>query len=187
MSRYDKFSKKNRRLTGYDYRSEGLYFITICTKERFPYFGQVKDGKMEWSDEGIIARDYWLEITVYKPQVLLGEFVVMPNHIHGIIGLDGSDARATTALQCNAATATGTPGRNEYMANLAPKTDSVSRIIGAYKAACTSMIRSVSTAPFDWQDYFHDHIIRNQQELLRIENYILSNPEKWTEDEHYIR
>ncbi|WP_082893654.1 hypothetical protein [Rufibacter ruber] len=71
------------------------------------------------------------------------------------------------------------------MANLAPKAGSISHVIGFYKSTCTKMIRSVSTEPFGWQPRFHDRIIRNQRELLLIENYILNNPSKWQEDRFY--
>lgn len=185
MPRYNTFSKNNRRLTGYDYRSEGLYFITICTKDRLPYFGGVKNGEMELSDTGIIVRDYWLDIATYNPQAFLGEFVVMPNHVHGIIGLQTADATTATALRCNAAT--GNTDKNQYMATISPKSGSISRIIASYKAACTKMIRSVGTEPFAWQSRFHDRIIRNQQELQRVEDYILSNPEHWLHDELFRR
>ncbi|WP_187270226.1 transposase [Pontibacter qinzhouensis] len=185
MAHHDSFSKKNRRLQGYDYRAEGLYFITICTKDRLPYFGEVRNGLMELSDEGIIARDYWLEISDHNPQVLLGEFVVMPNHVHGIIGLERASLPVTMALQCKAATVE-TASDMKHISGLAPKAGSISRIIGAYKAACTRMIRSVSTNPFAWQNHFHDRIICNGQELQRMEAYIISNPEKWAEDKFCI-
>jgi len=182
MRPYDKFSKKNRRLTGYDYRLGGLYFITICTKDRLPYFGEVKEGVMELSDEGIIARDYWLEIPAHKPQVFLGEFVVMPNHVHGIIGIETATGNVT-AGHCPAVAA---GEKNPFMTGISPKSGSISQIIGSYKSACTKMIRCMRTEPFAWQDRFHDRIIRNQQELQRIEDYILANPEKWPEDKFFI-
>ncbi|GGK65163.1 hypothetical protein GCM10011405_11500 [Rufibacter glacialis] len=117
----------------------------------------------------------------------------MPNHVHGIIGLEGEDNLKTkalslidgdSALQCKAATGLYN-GKNESMANLSPKAGSLSRIIGSYKAACTKMIRGVSTMPFGWQARYHDRIIRNQRELVHIEQYILSNPTKWQEDKFY--
>ncbi|WP_207435564.1 transposase [Sabulibacter ruber] len=180
MPKYDTFSKKTRRLAGYDYRWEGLYFITICTKDRLPYFGEVKNGQMKLSDEGLIAHAYWLELEDHWPHVFLGEFVVMPNHVHGIIGLE------EVAQEADSVAADGElkDSRNA-MAALSPKAGSISRIIGSYKAACTNMIKSVSTEPFSWQPRFHDRIIRNSRELLLIENYILSNPANWQEDQFF--
>ncbi|KAA3439420.1 transposase [Rufibacter hautae] len=185
MSKYDSFSKNNRRLAGYDYRWEGLYFITICTQGRQPFFGEVVNEEMVLSAEGRVVHTVWLELEQHWPRLFLGEFVVMPNHVHGIIGLegmisDGSDLGNEVALTCDGATM-----KNEYMAALSPKAGSISRVIGFYKSVCTKMIRSLRAEPFGWQPRFHDRIIRNQRELLLIENYILSNPAKWQEDKFY--
>ncbi len=199
MRQFEKFSRKPRRLVGYDYRSEGLYFVTICTQDRWPYFGEVRQGEMILSDEGIIARDYWLEIPLHHPYTFVGEFVVMPNHVHGIIGVenlpaDGGAGRPVTAMHRIAGPAPVPDASKDpeteptpHISALSPKAGSLSRIIGSYKSACTKMIHSISTEPFAWQSRFHDRIIRNQQELERMEAYILSNPEKWADDEFYFR
>jgi putative transposase len=189
MPRFDTFSKNARRLADYDYRWEGLYFITICTENRMPFFGEVKDSMMELSDEGQIAHDYWLDLEQHWPRVFLGEFVVMPNHVHGILGLEGIAAKSPMKKEKDLAvlsTATLAAEGKEIMATLSPKAGSISRIIGSYKAACTKMIRSVSNEPFGWQPRFHDRIIRGQRELIHIENYILSNPANWQEDQFFI-
>ncbi len=187
MPDYRRFSRRPRRLTGYDYRSEGLYFVTLCTKDRLSHFGEVMDAGIVLSDAGVIARDYWLDMPRHHPGVVLGAFVVMPNHIHGIIGLPpaaslhgrdhpyGKDDQQTP-LQGSGAT------KNEYMSRLSPKAASLSRITGSYKTACTRMIRSVCADPFGWQPRFHDRIIRNQRGLENIERYIADNPQNWPED-----
>ncbi|WP_181305684.1 transposase [Rufibacter sp. XAAS-G3-1] len=185
MSKHDAFTKKARRLTGYDYRLGGMYFITICTQDRYPFFGEVVNGEMVLSDEGQIAHDYWLELEHHWLRLFLGEFIVMPNHVHGIIGLEGTVRNDSVlgdelAVSSNAAT-----GKDEYMTSISPKAGSVSHIIGFYKSICTKMIRSVSTEPFGWQPRFHDRIIRNQPELVHIEKYILSNPVNWQGDRFY--
>ncbi|GAB2548356.1 transposase [Rufibacter soli] len=185
MSKYDTFSKNARRLTGYDYRGEGLYFITICTQDRFPFFGEVKDGTMVLSDEGHIAHDYWLELEQHWPGVFLGEFVVMPNHLHGIIGLEGVIGIDTVSGNSFPLHSIAPVYKNAYMSNIAAKAGSISHIVGYYKSICTKMIRSVSTEPFGWQPRFHDRIIRTTRELRLIENYILSNPVNWQEDQFY--
>lgn len=189
MAKHDAFSKKNRRLQGYDYRWQGLYFITICTQERKPFFGEVQHGEMVLTDEGQIAHDYWLEIAQHWPHVVLGEFVVMPNHVHGIIALEETGPSVLNQnLQVpeNAGKAGEVLGKNEFMASLSPKAGSISRIIGDYKSACTKKIRSLGTEPFGWQPRFHDRIIRNQRELVHIENYIIDNPRKWQEDQCFL-
>ncbi|WP_205502682.1 transposase [Rufibacter psychrotolerans] len=182
MAKYDSFSKKNRRLSGYDYRWEGLYFITICTQGREPIFGEVRAGKMILSDEGQIAHEYWLEIAQLWPRVLLGEFVVMPNHVHGIIGLEGHLENQQVRQESKPSEV---PEKNEFMAALSPKAGSISRIINWYKGTCTKAIKRGSTNFFGWQPRFHDRIIRNQRELVLIENYIRDNPAKWQDDRFF--
>lgn len=186
MKEFEAFSKKARRLQGYDYRWAGLYFVTICTQGREPYFGDVVNGEMIVSDEGQIAFDYWLEIAQPWPHVMLGEFVVMPNHVHGIIGLENpSEKYAILPVPGTNTKATilDGPAKNQEMAALAPKVGSLSHIIGLYKSACTKIIRSVSTEPFGWQPRFYDRIIRSQRELENIEQYILNNPTNWEQDQ----
>ncbi|MGV3538165.1 MAG: transposase [Rufibacter sp.] len=187
MTQYNAFSKKTRRLQGYDYRWEGLYFITICTQGREAFFGEVRNSEMVLSDEGQIAHDYWLEIETHQSNVVLGEFVVMPNHVHGIIGLEGERGTKNNLnlAEMKESLLSGNPDKNEFMAALAPKSGSLAKIVGMYKASCTKTIKRISTEPFGWQPRFHDRIIRNQRELIHIENYILDNPRKWQEDQFY--
>ena len=88
----DKFKNKYRiksaRLAGYDYRNEGLYFVTICTKNKFHYFGEIENGNLLLNEIGLIAHNYWAEIPQHFDHVSLDEFVIMPDHIHGIICID---------------------------------------------------------------------------------------------------
>lgn len=213
MGSYDHFSKKTRRLQSYDYRGEGLYFITICTRDRLPHFGQVVAGEMQLSAEGRIAFNCWQNIPHHYPQVFLGPFIVMPNHVHGILGIETlavSPAPSIVAtLHCKDVVpvqpevlpkvqqredSSSQHPKNQHMANISPKAGSISRIISAYKGACTSLIRRHVLAmqgryenpAFAWQPRFHDHIIRSKESLKRIEDYILSNPEKWKEDGFFI-
>jgi putative transposase len=184
MGRYDRFSKNLRRLQGYDYRWEGLYFITICTKNRVHFFGKVVEGELQLTDGGVVARDFWAEIPNLQSQVFLGPYVIMPNHMHGIIGLkplEDPKVPSVASLQCGDVLAPNPGPMSQHMAKISPKKGSISRIINSYKAACTRQIRQ-HIPDFAWQARFHDHIIRNEQELKRIEDYILSNPEKWVKD-----
>lgn len=186
MVNYQRFSRKPRRLQGYDYRNEGWNFIAICTKDRICYFGEIANDEMQLSDLGQIAYNYWLEIPNHSSYILLGEFIVMPNHVHGILGIDyrnnsvaPSDSDGATELN------NPDPNKNIYMSRLSPKKNSISRVIGTYKAACTYMIRRITDIPFGWQPRFHDRIIRNQQEMLQIEYYIQENPLNWKDDANF--
>ncbi|WP_188500191.1 transposase [Pontibacter amylolyticus] len=106
---------------------------------------------------------------------------MMPNHVHGIIEITGAFSNYTTP------TIGFTSEKNDYMASISPKSGSVSRIISSYKAACTSMIRSMGTPEFSWQARFHDHIIRTPQSHDRISQYILHNPQQWTQVRYNLK
>ena len=107
----DKFKNKYRipsaRLQSWDYGSNGSYFITICTKNREHYFGEILDGEMQLNETGNLAEQYWIEIPDHFPFIELGNFVVMPNHVHGILIIQKSVVPVVETLQCNVST-TGT-------------------------------------------------------------------------------
>ena len=195
----DKFQNKYRiasaRLPNWDYTSNGAYFITICTKDRIPYFGRIENKKMILSNMGIIADLMWHEIKNHAKNIELGEFVVMPDHIHGILILNGGDGMGIAGnaiVETLHATSLHHPRnphlhrpRNHHppsstsqMAKISPKSNSVSTIIRSYKSAVTKHGHRLGY-PFEWQTRFYDHIIRNAQEFENIKNYIANNPMNW--------
>ncbi len=214
---YMQYRRKSFRLHGYDYRNEGMYFVTICTKDRYLYFGQIEQDKMILSDIGEIVYKNWLLIPELSPHIVLDEFVIMPNHIHGILAIVTDVASLPVAsLQCNDATTSNNPYiKNEFMANISPKSGSISRVLNSYKGACTKEIRGAFVATlqcndatnnndatgnnnnatiiktrddamaFGWQPKFHDRIIRDDAELQRIRHYIIQNPANWQNDENF--
>ncbi|WP_075590040.1 transposase [Labilibacter marinus] len=175
-----KFQNKYRvdtiRLQSWDYRNNAAYFITICTQNRKHYFGDVVNGKMQLSTIGNLAHEYWNEIPHHFSFAKLDAFVVMPNHVHGIIVIDGNGGDRFVA--CNEST---TNNKNQYMANISPKTGSLSTIVRSYKSQVTKMSRPINPN-FAWQSRFWDHIIRNDASYQRIKQYIINNPKKWGED-----
>ena len=186
----DKFKNKYRipsaRLQSWDYGSNGAYFITICTHNREHLFGDVVDGKMQLNELGKIAEKYWMEIPNHFPFIQLGNFVVMPNHTHGILIINKSPVETPNlgvSTDTNRDTDTGgtagTGGRNPKWK---PKTIGV--IINQYKRIVTIKARKIH-ADFRWQSRFHDHIIRNAGSFERIQNYIEQNPLKWGKDKFY--
>lgn len=177
MQHWKKFRRQTHRLVGYDYRQEGLYFITICTKDMEHFFGEVCNGEVQLSAAGIIAQQNWLAIPEINTHTWLHEFVVMPNHVHGIVEITEAFSGEVVIPAVSSLS-----NKNPYMASISPKTGSISRIISRYKAACTSMIRSLGIPAFTWQARFHDHIIRTPQSHARISQYILHNPQRWAED-----
>ena len=199
----NKFQNKYRipsaRLQNWDYGSNGAYFVTICTQHRECYFGDivVRDAinrvcttginhvcTMELSEIGKLAEQYWMEIPNHFPFVELGNFVVMPNHVHGILIInkmgDNVETRLIASLQSESSeTNGGITGDNNPMLN-----QNISRIIRWYKGRCSFEMRKIH-ADFGWQSRFHDHIIRNAQSFENIQNYIADNPMKWNADKFY--
>jgi len=199
----DKYKNKYRiasaRAQWWDYGWNGAYFITICTQNREHFFGEINDGKMVLSSVGVIADILWHEIPNHSKFVELGDFVVMPNHIHGILILDkpvGENANNATNNATNVETRLIASLQPTKQPTKQPKTggftgfknpmlnDNVSRIIRWYKGRCSFEIRKIH-ADFAWQPRFHDHIIRDDAEYQRISDYIINNPANWKDDKFY--
>ena len=181
------------RASWWNYGWAGAYFITICTANREHYFGQIVNDKMILSPCGILADVFWHEIINHTNNVELGAFVVMPNHIHGILILTDtivpndivetlrSAAQHATSLQQQQQSQST---KNELMSNISPKSDTVSAIIRSYKSAVTKHANRLGIEN-GWQSRFHDHIIRNDDEYQRINDYIENNPVNWEKDKFF--
>jgi putative transposase len=227
---------ESARKPDWDYGSNGAYFITICTQNRTHFFGEIKDHQMYVSNAGILAQQYWMEIPERFPCAFLDAFMVMPNHIHGIIIINKQESEfddvETRFIASNAApespnAAPDTQPQNKIAGGITGNHnpmfhENIARILRWYKGRCTFEIRRdaihrvsamqnvsnttqeildngqnvtikqtaatldainrVSTAKFDWQERFHDHIIRSHASYLYIQNYILTNPQRWKDD-----
>jgi len=178
-----KYRIKSARLQNWDYSWNGLYFITICTQNREFYFGDVVKGEMILSAIGEIVKKYWYEIPKNFPFVELDEFVVMPNHIHGIIIINKKDDNEShpdrDAINRVCTDVGGITGIKNPMLS-----DNLSRIIRWYKGRVSFESRKIHL-DFTWQSRFHDHIIRNDESLQRIRDYISNNPIRWRGDKFY--
>lgn len=170
----NKYRLDSARLKNWDYGCDASYFITICTIDRENYFGEIQNGKMQVSPAGAIAHALWFEIKNHAKHIELGEFVVMPNHVHGILILDGN----CRDVACNFPTETD---KNETMSAISPKSNTISTIIRSYKSAVTKYCNRLEI-PMAWQPRFYDHIIRNEESFQRITQYIKNNPSNWKED-----
>jgi putative transposase len=161
--------RKTIRLKEYDYSQPGEYFITICTFDKEYKFGEIVAEEMRLSPEGIIAQQCWKQIPRHFENAELDEFVIMPNHIHGIIILNdhGRD------VQLNVPT------------RLSPKKGSLSVIMRTYKAAVTTECRRKGLSDFRWQSRFYEHIIRSDKDLDKIRDYISGNVLQWIFDSEY--
>jgi REP element-mobilizing transposase RayT len=188
------YSRHSIRLEGYDYAQEGYYFVTIAIYKRLYLFGEIIDGEMVPSVAGRMIEEMWQEIEDDFPNVTLGKYVLMPNHLHGIIkiikpvGAESISAlnatrtdRPTIILRSNSATE---PKRAEI--DSAP---TLSRMIQSFKRHSTlryiQMVKNGTLPPFDkriWQRNFYEHIIRDDADHVRIAEYIENNPLTWAED-----
>ncbi len=194
-----KFQNKYRipsaRWQKWDYSWVGAYFITICTKNHNRNFGNIINGEMLLLGTGILADVFWHEIKNHAKNVELGEFVVMPNHVHGILVLNGNDnddnvgdnmgdnVQTGYALSVKQQQQPNTPsiGQQRFQ-NIG--NNSVSAIIGSYKSAVTKHAHRLGMQ-FVWQERFHDHVIRNTEEFQRISEYIKNNPRNWESDKFH--
>ncbi len=183
----EKFKGKYRipsaRWQTWDYGWNGAYFITICTKNRINYFGTVANRKMQLSHIGIVANILWYEIKNHADHLELGEFVVMPNHIHGILILNDKRRDKACLVSTGLTNNNKTIGQQRFQ-NQGKNT--ISSIVGGYKSAVTKHIRRLGF-DFAWQPRFHDYIIRNDVAYYRIVEYIEKNPQNWNQDKFYNR
>ncbi|QEI41234.1 hypothetical protein BMF77_01818 [Dolichospermum sp. UHCC 0315A] len=185
--------RRSIRLKGYDYTQQGAYFVTICTHQRNCLFGEIVDGEIKLNTNGEIARGSWLSIPRYFKNVELDEFVIMPNHLHGIIIIDSSEVvgealanqdfsqQQNLSSQCFAPTVyTG-----ETVKINGTKPQSLAAITQNYKSVSTRQINRMNKAKGNviWQRNYYEHIIRNEEALNNIREYIVNNPINWVKDQ----
>jgi putative transposase len=167
MGKKKLYNNKSIRLAEYDYGLSGGYFVTICVRNGDSIFGNVELGKMILNEKGMIAEQYWQDTPNHFENVVLDEYIIMPNHIHGIIIICGNSV----------------VGQRHAFDTEKRKYEKLPIIIGSFKSAVTKEINMhFPEINFRWQTSYHDHIIRNKRALLNIQNYIISNPENWNDD-----
>jgi len=181
----NKYRIKSARLEGYDYSQNGYYFVTICTKNRECFFGDIKNEKMQLSKIGKIAKKFWLEIPDHFSFVELGEFIVMPNHFHGIVVIYKSHVETLHATSLRDKRQKKYHGKNMKLSKISPTKYSLSSIIRSYKSAVTRNSKQINS-DFAWQPRFHDYIIGNEKSYQIISEYIIHNPEKWKNDKFFV-
>ena len=164
MQRYQgRYRIESARLPTYDYTSAGWYHVVICTAGRACTLGQVRQGIMGLAVPGCIIAHEWQRTPAVRPYVRLGPWIIMPNHLHLVLGLTS----ATPAAPDNQTTLPA---------------HSLGAIIGQFKARCTKRIQQRGFHAFGWQSRFYDRIIRTNQEWQALARYIDDNPRRWAED-----
>jgi putative transposase len=174
--RYDPFKHQRRsiRLQGYDYTLGGAYFVTICTQDREYLFGEIVDSEMRLSEIGRVVEEEWIKTATVRKNVGLDAFVVMPNHIHGIVVIVDEDKPIDVGAQRRCAP---TP--------LGVAAGSLGAIIRSFKSVVTKRTNQIrdTRSVCVWQRNYHEHIIRDDKDLDRIRLYIVDNPANWETDQ----
>lgn len=177
----NKYRLSSTRLQNWDYGSNAAYYVTICTHNRKNYFGDVTDGKMILSNLGIIADVIWYEIINHAKNVELGPFIVMPNHIHGILMICNNESNPSGSTPPSSSLPP-TIGQQRFQHQ---GKNTLSSIIGSYKSAISKHAHRLGFE-FQWQSRFYDIIIRNDGSFQRISDYIINNPSKWKDDKFFV-
>ena len=155
--------RKSPRATFHDYKA-GIYFITICTKDKRHYFGKVQDGTMHLSPIGAFCQQQWEKVSEHYPYATVPLFVVMPNHVHAIVSINQETECAVQETD----------------------RETLAIVVGGIKRSVSSFARQHEIA-FGWQSRYYDRIIRNRREGNNIANYIENNVARWDSDEYYSK
>ncbi len=169
-----KYRIKSCRLRGWDYSLNSTYFVTICTKNRENFFGEIQNGKMKFNDIGRVVANEWQKTEKIRRNVELYEWVVMPNHFHGIVVI----------LNNNVETCRGMSLRFGEFAK--PISNSLSMIINHFKGSVQRWCNKNGHKYFSWQSRFHEHIIRSDNDLDNVCEYIINNPANWNRDRNNV-
>jgi REP element-mobilizing transposase RayT len=186
-----KYRVESTRVPTWNYAANGWYFVTICTRDSTHFFGEVITSQMEFSTIGEIAQQFWAEIPKHFNHTYIDAYVIMPNHVHGIIVIDrphqvNRDRQPNVetlppnveTLHCNVST------RRQFMSDISPQAGSLGAIVRSYKSAVSRWSHQNGFEDFAWQDRFYDRIIRADGSLNCIRQYIVNNPTKWELDRH---
>ena len=188
-------NRKSIRLKKYDYSQVGLYYVTICAEKHKCLFGQIKEAQMILNTYGEMMKNIWEDNPKHYKGIDVDLFQIMPNHIHGIIQIIDKDENTEDdknekfGINKHKNTDVGAgfpcPFESEGRGNRAP---TLGQIIAYFKYVSTKQINNIFKTPGVrlWQRNFYEHIIRNEEELNRIREYISINPEKWEDDEYFM-
>lgn len=169
--------RKSIRLRGYDYTQAGLYFITICTHARLPLLGDIVDAEIRLNEAGLMVEKFWRAIPEHFPSATLDEFIVMPNHVHGIITVGANDVGANDYLPLQS---DGPPQPKHGTSR------TIGSIVRGFKIGVTKWFRGNTDVHMVWQRNYYEQIIRNEEAYLKIAEYIQTNPQRWKEDTYYV-
>jgi REP element-mobilizing transposase RayT len=165
----DKHHRRSIRLRGFDYSQPGWYFVTMLCPNRECVFGEIKDGEMQKNIFGEIVNTEWLKTETLRVNVVLDEYVIMPNHFHGILGIVFQDEDKMVK-------------HDTINPEFRLKSNSLGSILGQFKSVVTKQINKNGRPDFKWHRNYYEHIIRDEKDMNRIRKYIIENPARWQED-----
>jgi len=174
----NKYRIETARYKNWNYSNEGLYFVTICVKKHLLLLGAVHDEKVILSETGKCVEECWKEIPNHFPFVRLDEYIIMPNHIHGIIEITHSITETQNLVSLR-----NIPNRNP--GKFGSQTRNLPSIIRGFKIGVKNCANFKGIS-FEWQRGYYDHIVSRDKELNNIRNYIKSNPTNWDLDRYNI-
>lgn len=178
--------RRSIRLKGYDYSQNGMYFITVCIQNRECLLGEIENEKMILNEYGEIIELTWFDLTNHNTNILLDYFMIMPNHVHGIVMIMNNEKSVVGAgskpalIKINSVDI----GMDFKGAGLEPAPTGLTEIVRQFKTFSAKRINKLRNTPANpvWQRNFYDHIIRSEQGLTRIREYMINNPIKWDSD-----
>ena len=188
----ERHHRQSLRLKGYDYTQSGAYYVTICTQKRSCLLGSIKDGKMVLNHAGEMVQKIWNDTPIKYPEMVIDEFIIMPNHVHGIIFIVGAPLVGALSFerQIDRKDRAGTR-RNRRAGTRPAPTASLGDVVGIFKSISTHQyvmnVHSNKWPAFPgklWQRNYYERIIRSDDELNRIREYILNNPRQWDYDDN---
>jgi putative transposase len=187
----EKYRIKSTRLQNWDYSNSGYYFVTTCVKNRECIFGEIVNDKMILNRNGYIVKQCWRDLPNYYDNCKLDSFIIMPNHIHGIIQIKGYKYKSVKKIYDNNEIGNVSNVETIHESSLWVKYRRkmlLSKIVGKFKMRTSKIINfNNSKIHFQWQKSYYDHIVRDEDDLNRIRNYIQNNPIKWNWDRNNLR
>jgi putative transposase len=178
----DNKNRKSIRIQGYDYSQNGAYFVTICTHNKQCLFGQVESGKMVLNKLGLLVEGVWRDISKHYKSVLIDEFVIMPNHVHGIIWLQDSWEQLGAMNHAPTAVTNDANVGAQFIAPNPRKTQpTLGEVVRAFKARASQASKTIRAVDSKilWQRNYYEHVVRNEPDLQAIREYINNNPKQW--------
>ena len=187
----NKYRIESTRLPNWDYGSAGYYFVTICTKGRDAFFGEIIKGEMGLSRIGEIVSEEWLKTAEIRPNVKIDAWVVMPNHVHLIVVITHKINAPQPEARRRITPERETPQRGVSTRRTDKALEKWTRntlgsIIGQFKGKCTKRILEEGFVDFEWQTRFYDRILRSDESLHKARVYIAVNPENWDNDKENL-